>query len=145
MGTLIPLYYGDPAEAAALACQANAISASSQAAPIAAMALAQTIESLALSQIGDDEGSRAMLIQANEVVGALDSTHQTDSVFGFSERRWYFYQGRILTHLGEFESAWAAQEQALSLYPAERTLPKVREFRDLVSTLREEMPALDQS
>lgn len=40
-------------------------------------------------------------------------------MFGFSERRLNFYEGRVLSQLGDIGSAIEAQERALALYPRE--------------------------
>lgn len=40
-------------------------------------------------------------------------------MFGFSVRRWHFYESRILSRLDDIEAAIAAQERALALYPEE--------------------------
>jgi tetratricopeptide (TPR) repeat protein len=113
---LIPLYYGDAAEALKIAEEVRALDpGSDRCSP--ALALAVSLKALALAQIGSADASRAALDASGESFARLHQRDQIDSVFGFSERRWYFYRARTLAALGDFEHAWSAQKRALDLYP----------------------------
>ncbi|MEZ0064218.1 transcriptional regulator with XRE-family HTH domain [Streptacidiphilus sp. MAP12-20] len=117
LGTLIPLYYGDAGEAAILARAASELGRDGQVTPTAASTLALNVEALALAQLDDATGSRERLALAMSALEALDDSHQVDSVFGFTQRRALFYQGRTYAELGETAKAWQVQEQALAQYP----------------------------
>ena len=47
----------------------------------------------------------------------LEARHTVESVFGFSGRRFRFYEGKILSFLGRTDEAWAIHNEALALYP----------------------------
>jgi hypothetical protein len=118
LGILIPLYYGDAAEAVGIANEVSTLegpSSTGRCSP--ASALAVTLKALALAQLGATDASRAALDASGESFERLDLADRFDSVFGFSERRWRFYRARTLVELGDFENAWAAQDEALILYP----------------------------
>jgi tetratricopeptide (TPR) repeat protein len=116
LGILIPLYYGDAAAALKIAEEVCALD------PVAdrcspALALAVTLKAFALAQIGSADASRAALDASGESFARLGQHGRIDSVFGFSERRWYFYRARTLAALHDFDHAWSTQERALGLYP----------------------------
>lgn len=113
LAALLPLYYGDVADAVRLARDAAMVGAQN---PSVASALAPTIEALGLAQLAAAEAHDA-LRTAREQAQALDGAYRRESVFGFSERRWNFYEGKILSYLGRSEEAWAIHDQALRLYP----------------------------
>lgn len=116
LAAILPLYYGDAAETVRLTDEARAILPGPH---DMAYALAPVLASLAYAQLGDQNSARSALKTARESFEILDSRHQADSVFGFSERRLNFYQSRVLSQLGDIGSAIEAQEQALALYPQE--------------------------
>jgi tetratricopeptide (TPR) repeat protein len=116
LAAILPLYYGDATETVRLTAEARAILPGPQ---DMAYALAPILASLAYAQLGDQQSARSALKTARESFEALDSRHQADSVFGFSERRLNFYESRVLSQLGDISSAIDAQEQALTLYPRE--------------------------
>lgn len=70
----------------------------------------------------------------NAFEGGVDQ--QAESVFGFSERRFLFYQGRTLTRLRKHKLATCVYEQALTLYPrdvpGDPTLIRLDQASDLV-------------
>lgn len=114
LAAMLPLYYGDPWEAVQLTQEAQAIVLSRH---HAVKALAPTLEALALAQHGDKESARLALVNARKSFEALDLQHQDESVFGFSERRWRFYESRTLFLIGDIPSAIEAQQAAIALYP----------------------------
>jgi len=74
-------------------------------------------EALGLARIGAMAASETALSTARDQMQMLDEAYQSESVFGFSERRWHFYEGRILSYLGRTEEAWFVHDEALALYP----------------------------
>jgi hypothetical protein len=47
----------------------------------------------------------------------MDDAERAESFFGFSVRRRLFYEGRLLTMIGDYAAAEASHRQALELYP----------------------------
>lgn len=116
LGILIPLYSGDSREALSMAVDACNLSGSIVDRSSPAYVLAITLKALILAQLGSIDECRAALGESGESFARLDRAGKTDSVFGFSERRWRFYRARTLAELGEFDEAWEAQDRALELY-----------------------------
>ena len=136
--SLVPLYYGDPAQAAA-AARASADLAGHQ--PCVAGVMAPVVEARALARLararagggvpgtvggrggaGGAEVRRASaaLDQAHEALERLPEEDRRDTVFGYTERQLLFHQGDALVTLGDCRGADDAFGQAMRLYaPAE--------------------------
>ncbi len=136
--SLVPLYYGDPAQAAA-AARASADLAGAQ--PCVAGVMAPVVEARALARLararsgggapgtpggrggaGTAEARRASaaLDRALEALERLPEEERRDTVFGYTERQLLFHQGDALVTLGDHRGADDAFGQALRLYsPAE--------------------------
>jgi tetratricopeptide (TPR) repeat protein len=136
--SLVPLYYGDPAQAAA-AARAAADLAGHQ--PSVAGVMAPVVEARALARLArarsggnmrGDIGGRggaggaeirrasAALDRAHEALDQLPEEERRDTVFGYTERQLLFHQGDALVTLGDNRGADDAFGQALRLYsPAE--------------------------
>jgi tetratricopeptide (TPR) repeat protein len=136
--SLVPLYYGDPAQAAA-AARAAADLAGHQ--PCVAGVMAPVVEARALARLArarsggttrGDTGGRggaggaevrrasAALDRAHEALDQLPEEERRDTVFGYTERQLLFHQGDALVTLGDNRGADDAFGQALRLYsPAE--------------------------
>jgi tetratricopeptide (TPR) repeat protein len=136
--SLVPLYYGDPAQAAA-AARAAADLAGHQ--PCVAGVMAPVVESRALARLArarsggnmrGDAGGRggaggaevrrasAALDRAHEALDQLPEEERRDTVSGYTERQLLFHQGDALVTLGDNRGADDAFGQALRLYsPAE--------------------------
>ena len=134
----VPLYYGDPAQAAA-AARASADIAGHQ--PCVAGVMAPVLEARALARLARARsaaggpgtvGSRggaggaevrrasAALDRAHEALDQLPEEERRDTVFGYTERQLLFHQGDALVTLGDHRGADDAFGQALRLYsPAE--------------------------
>jgi tetratricopeptide (TPR) repeat protein len=136
--SLVPLYYGDAAQAAA-ATRAAADLAGHQ--PCVAGVMAPVVEARALARLARarsggnprvDPGGRcgaggaevrrasAALDRAHEALDQLPEEERRDTVFGYTERQLLFHQGDTLVSLGDNRGADDAFGQALRLYaPAE--------------------------
>jgi tetratricopeptide (TPR) repeat protein len=136
--SLVPLYYGDPAQAAA-AARAAADLAGHQ--PCVAGVMAPVVEARALARLArarsggsmrGDTGGRggaggaevrrasAALDRAHEALDQLPEDERRDTVYGYTERQLLFHQGDALVTLGDNRGADDAFGQALRLYsPAE--------------------------
>ena len=113
LNALLYLYYGEPARAVALAQQAQFLANR----PAAATALAATVEAFAYSRDGNEAASRHALRVGEDLFRRQPQTHQADSVFGFTERRWRFYRSRALLRIGTTTEARAAADDAIACYP----------------------------
>ena len=135
---LVPLYYGDPAQAAA-AARASADLAGHQ--PCVAGVMAPVVEARALARLararsgggvpgavggrggaGGAEVRRASaaLDRAHEALDRLPEEDRRDTAFGYTERQLLFHQGDALVTLGDHRGADDAFGQAMRLYsPAE--------------------------
>ena len=136
--SLVPLYYGDSAQAAA-AARAAADLAGHQ--PCVAGVMAPVVEARALARLArarsggntrGDAGGRggaggaevrrasAALDRAHEALDQLPEEERRDTVYGYTERQLLFHQGDALVTLGDNRGADDAFGQALRLYsPAE--------------------------
>lgn len=122
---LVPLYYGDPREAAELA-HAAADLAGRQ--PTVAGVMAPALEARALARAagGDDAGARGrvthartLLGRAQDMLARLTPEERGDTAFGYTERQFLFHEGDALVTLGH-PAAEKALLGALRLYsPAE--------------------------
>jgi tetratricopeptide (TPR) repeat protein/transcriptional regulator with XRE-family HTH domain len=120
---LIPLYYGDPREAVALARSGADLAGRGQcvAAVMAPMAEARALGRLAaLGKRGVLGRARASLERAGEGLEALSDSQRADTAFGYTDRQFYFHRGDALIELGDYKGAEEAFGQSLRLYsPAE--------------------------
>ncbi|MFC0629005.1 helix-turn-helix domain-containing protein [Kribbella deserti] len=69
----------------------------------------------ALAQLGREDEARAAMARLAEVPWTADER----SLFGWPEYRWRHAESLVYTTLGDYAAAFAAQDQALALYPAE--------------------------
>ena len=140
---LVPLYYGDPAQAAA-AARASADLAGQR--PCVASAMAPIVEARALARLARARGKggaagrapaagaggaggvaagavsrvSAALEQAQEALDGLPAEERRGTAFGYTERQLLFHSGDALVTLGDYRGADDAFGQALRLYsPAE--------------------------
>jgi tetratricopeptide (TPR) repeat protein len=136
--SLVPLYYGDPAQAAAAARAATDLAGHQ---PCVAGVMAPVVEARALARLArarsggtmrGDTGGRggaggaevrrasAALDRAHEALDQLPEEERRDTVYGYTERQLLFHQGDALVTLGDNRGADDAFGQALRLYsPAE--------------------------
>jgi tetratricopeptide (TPR) repeat protein/transcriptional regulator with XRE-family HTH domain len=130
---LVPLYYGDPTEAAALASRAIDLAGRRL---CAAAVMAPVIEARARARLArvTSRGRRAPLNRSalNRATAALDRAADaitelpadvaSDTAFGYTERQLYFHMGDALVLLGDWQAANRAFSQAAQLYPAAEVL-----------------------
>ena len=150
-GSLVPLYYGDPAQAAA-AARASAGLAGQR--PCVASVMAPVVEARALARLGrparasagpgrlarasagsgragtyavSREALRrasAALDRAHDALGALPDDERRCTAFGYTERQLLFHQGDALVDLGDHRAADDAFGQAIRLYSADEFLDR---------------------
>jgi tetratricopeptide (TPR) repeat protein len=120
---LVPLYYGDPREAAAMAGTAIDLAGRY---PCVAAVMAPVVEARALARLagaGRREAltrARAALDRARDALGDLPDEDRADTAFGYTERQLLFHEGDTLVTLGDCQGAERAFAHALRLYsPAE--------------------------
>ena len=116
---LIPLYYGDPREAVALARTAADLAGRSQ---CVATVMAPVAEARALSRLtaqgrrGGLSRAKAALDRAADGLGALPASQRSDAAFGYTERQFLFHTGDALVALGDHRGAEEAFAESLRLY-----------------------------
>jgi len=128
---LVPLYYGDPAEACALA-RAGAGLAGRNACVAATMA--PVMEARALARVAARRGGTAKAQGLRRASALLDSAHEAfdrqpatdhaDTAFGYTERQLLFHEGDTLVTLAHHQGAEKALTRALRLYSAEEVLDR---------------------
>jgi hypothetical protein len=74
---------------------------------------------LALAQLGEASSARGALDVARNAFDSQPEQAPNETVFTFSRRRFLFYESRVLLDTGALAEAWTAQEEALTLYPAD--------------------------
>jgi transcriptional regulator with XRE-family HTH domain len=128
---LVPLYYGDPAEAVALARAAAGLAGRNV---CVAAAMAPVLEARALARVAARRGGTArpqglrrasgLLDSAHEALARLPATERGDSAFGYTERQLLFHEGDTLVTLAHHHGAEKALTRALRLYSAEEILDR---------------------
>jgi len=128
---LVPLYYGDPAEAGALARAGAGLAGRS---PCVAGVMAPVLEARALAWTAarrEDAGTgpalrraKALLAPAHEALGRLPATERGDTAFGYTERQLLFHEGDTLAMLGDHQGAEQALTWSLDLYAPDEILDR---------------------
>ncbi|MEV0593784.1 XRE family transcriptional regulator [Nonomuraea cavernae] len=117
---LVPLYYGDAREALNLAKKSRDLAGQT---PCAAQAMAPVVEARALAMLSGTDSKKEVVDQAKRALARarnafthMKSNEQEDMAFGYTERQLYFYQGDVLTKLGQTLEAEVVLDQALDKY-----------------------------
>ncbi|HEY1346303.1 MAG TPA: XRE family transcriptional regulator, partial [Streptosporangiaceae bacterium] len=128
---LVPLYYGDPAEAGALARAGGGLAGRS---PCVAGVMAPVLEARALAWTAarrEDASTgsalprvRALLAPAHEALSRLPATERGDTAFGYTERQLLFHEGDTLVMLGDHQGAEKAFTWSLDLYAPDEILDR---------------------
>ncbi|WP_188192261.1 helix-turn-helix transcriptional regulator [Nonomuraea sp. SYSU D8015] len=118
--SLIPLYFGDAREALHLAKKSRDLAGST---PCPAQAMAPVVEARALAMMTGADRKREVVDQAKRALARarnafshMREEDQEDLAFGYTEKQLCFYQGDVLTKLGETIEAEVILDQALSKY-----------------------------
>ncbi|HEY6275720.1 MAG TPA: helix-turn-helix domain-containing protein [Streptosporangiaceae bacterium] len=128
---LVPLYYGDPAEASSLARAAAGLAGRN---PCVAAAMAPVLEARALAWTvarRDDTGAgpalrrvTSLLDRAHEALARLPAAERSDTAFGYTERQLLFHEGDTRVMLGDHKGAEKAFTWSLDLYPPDEILDR---------------------
>jgi transcriptional regulator with XRE-family HTH domain len=128
---LVPLYYGDPAEACALARAGAGLAGRNV---CVAAAMAPVLEARALARVAARRGGSAKLQGLRRVSALLDHAHDAlarlpapergDTAFGYTERQLLFHEGDTLVTLGHGQGAERALVRALRLYSTDEILDR---------------------
>jgi len=128
---LVPLYYGDPAEAVALARAGAGLAGRNV---CVAAVMAPVMEARALARVAARRGgtarpqglrrASALLDSAHEALARLPATDRGDTAFGYTERQLRFHEGDTLVTLAHHQGAEKALKHALRLYSAEEVLDR---------------------
>jgi transcriptional regulator with XRE-family HTH domain len=128
---LVPLYYGDPAEASTLARAGAGLAGRN---PCVAGVMAPVLEARALAWTAarrEDASSssalrraRILLGPAHEALTRLPATERGDTAFGYTERQLLFHRGDTLVMLGDHLGAEKAFTWSLDLYAPDEILDR---------------------
>jgi hypothetical protein len=128
---LAPLYYGDPAEASALARAGAGLAGRN---PCVAGVMAPVLEARALAwaTARREEASsgsalrrvRGLLAPAHEALTRLPATERGDTAFGYTQRQLLFHEGDTLVMLGDHLGAEKAFTWSLDLYAPDEILDR---------------------
>jgi hypothetical protein len=113
LAAMLPLYHGRQSDVIRVAQQALQFAGD---APCFAVSLASMFEALARARLGDHDGARLALRRSQNAHDDMDGSARVESIFGFSERRRLFYEGRLLTMVADYPAAADAHQQARRLY-----------------------------
>ncbi|MEV4112984.1 XRE family transcriptional regulator [Nonomuraea sp. NPDC049695] len=118
--SLVPLYFGDAREALNLAKKSRDLAGAT---PCPAQAMAPVVEARALAMLSGTESKKEVVDQAKRALARARTAfslmrpeHQEDMAFGYTEKQLYFYQGDVLTKLGQTLEAEVVLDQALEQY-----------------------------
>jgi tetratricopeptide (TPR) repeat protein len=114
LAAMLPLYHGRQADVIRIAQQARQIAGTIT---CFAATLATMFEGLAHARLGDHCRARHALHEAQVIHDKMDDSERAESFFGLSSRRRLFYEGRLLTMVGDYAAAEATHRQARALYP----------------------------
>ncbi|WP_258044128.1 helix-turn-helix domain-containing protein [Streptomyces sp. SM11] len=112
---MVPLNYGAPNAAAAMAIRARAEAGRT---PSAAAALAAAVTARSLASIGDREGALRAVIDARGIAAQLDSAQEADTWFGYPPQKHHVHLSQAFTLMGRTRDAYAEQESAIVLTKA---------------------------
>jgi len=116
---LVPLYYGDPGEALALAGSAADLAGRH---PCVAGVMAPAISARAMARMAGHgrrsalDQARDMLDRAHDAVDGLPASDRADTAFGYTQRQLFFHEGDALLALGDGQRAARALSRALRGY-----------------------------
>ncbi|MFG1705195.1 XRE family transcriptional regulator [Nonomuraea sp. M3C6] len=118
--SLVPLYFGDAREALNLAKKSRDLAGST---PCPAQTMAPVVEARALAMLSGTDSKKEVVDQAKRALARarnafshMKTEDQEDLAFGYTERQLYFYQGDVLTKLGQTIEAEVVLDQALDKY-----------------------------
>ncbi|GAA3642178.1 hypothetical protein GCM10022224_000620 [Nonomuraea antimicrobica] len=118
--SLVPLYFGDAREALTLAKKSRDLAGST---PCPAQAMAPVVEARALATMAATDNNKEIVDQARRALARARSAFahmkpedKEDLAFGYTEKQLYFYQGDVLTKLGQTIEAEVVLDQALDKY-----------------------------
>lgn len=118
--SLVPLYFGDAREALNLAKKSRDMAGST---PCPAQAMAPVVEARALAALAGNDNKKEIVDQAKRALARarnafshMKAEDREDVAFGYTEKQLYFYQGDVLTKLGQTIEAEVVLDQALGKY-----------------------------
>ncbi|MEU3631199.1 transcriptional regulator [Streptomyces fradiae] len=118
---MVPLNYGAPRQAAALAARARR---ETGAAPSAAAALSAAVTARALAALGDRAGARSAVDDVRTLVERLDGAETADTWTGYPAQKHHVHLSQAYTLLGDSRAAYAAQDEALALTRSGSTMTR---------------------
>jgi tetratricopeptide (TPR) repeat protein len=107
------LYWGDPRAALQLSTQAARLA---RHVPCVAAAWAPAVQARALARLGQTDGVRDALKQAETSFASLEVRPDEQDAYGYTAAQLHFYRSSALPLIGETAPAYEAQDLALSHY-----------------------------
>ncbi|WP_331730504.1 helix-turn-helix domain-containing protein [Streptomyces sp. NBC_01174] len=130
---MVPLNYGAPGAAAALAARARQEAGSSA---TAAAALAAAVTARALAALGDKTGARAAVRDARTIADRLDGPETADTWVGYPMQKHFVHLSQAYTLLGDSSSAYAAQSDARALTSSPSVMTRALLTMDMAACLK---------
>ncbi|MFF3749837.1 helix-turn-helix domain-containing protein [Streptomyces sp. NPDC002018] len=118
---VIPLYFGAPAAALALAERARLVAGSTV---CATAAWAPSLETRALARLGRVREARDAMALAQRAFSRLGTSDTSDTAYGYTERQLVWHGGSMWTTLGDSRRAQAALHAARDLYSPDEHLDR---------------------
>ncbi|MFG2406852.1 transcriptional regulator [Streptomyces brevispora] len=130
---MVPLNYGAPTAAAALAARARRAAGT---APSAASALAAAVMARALAAVGDQAGANAAVRDVRSIAERLDGPERADTWVGYPMQKHAVHLSQAYTLLGDIKAAYAAQDEALALTASRSVMTRALLAMDTAVCLR---------
>lgn len=130
---MVPLNYGAPDVAVRIAARARRAAGRT---PTAAGALAAAVTARSLAAIGDHRGARAAVADVQTLAERLDGPEAADTWFGYPGQKHFVHLSQAYTLLGDTQSAYAAQDEALYLTDSPSVMTRALIAMDTAACLR---------
>lgn len=129
---MVPLNYGAPGAAAALAARARAEAGRK---PTAAAALAAAVSARALASAGDHKGALRAVADARAVTENLDNAQSADTWFGYPLQKHHVHLSQAFTLMSRTREAYAEQEASLALTRSQSVMTRALLAMDTATCL----------
>ncbi|MFD7897672.1 transcriptional regulator [Streptomyces sp. NPDC059743] len=130
---MVPLNYGAPDAAAALADRACAEAGRT---PTAAAALAAAVSARARAAAGDHKGALRAVADARGIAENLDTAQSADTWFGYPQQKHHVHLSQAFTLMGRTREAYAEQEASLALTRSQSVMTRALLAMDTATCLQ---------
>lgn len=130
---MVPLNYGAPEVALRIATRARRAAGR---APTGAAALSAAVTARSLAAIGDHRGARDAVRDTHVLAERLDGPEAADTWFGYPAQKHFVHLSQAYTLLGDTQSAYSAQDDALYLTTSPSVMTRALIAMDTATCLR---------